>query len=144
MKYRHRYRCDPKTLANKRMFEHRRMVLAAALALFLPTPAVAELTGHKKFRAALAGKSDQVLVAANPELERIARENPELLHEVLRRLRESTFSYSRALTQARPKPASAAESAILAENPDLGEFYRESPEAALDLLRLIREAAKRQ
>lgn len=31
---------------------------------------------------------------------------------------------------------------ILDENPDLADYYRESPEAALDLLRLIREATK--
>ena len=36
----------------------------------------------------------------------------------------------------------AAAGGLLAENPALADYYRDSPEAALDLLRLIREATK--
>ena len=53
-------------------------------------------------------------------------------------------SYRRGLVRDQAKPATQAETAVLAENPDLSQYHRESPEAALDLLRLIREAAKKQ
>lgn len=122
----------------------RRAVLAAALAVFVPGRAGGDLVGRQERRAALAGKSDDMLIAANPMLRRLAREDPALLREVLVRLRAPAPSYRRTLTKDRPEPESSAESADLAENPDLAELYRESPEAALDLLRLIREAAKRQ
>ena len=74
------------------------------------------------------------------------RKSPAVLREVLDRLRSPAPepSSSRSLVQDPPKPATHAETAVLAENPDLSEYYRESPEAALDLLRLIREAAKKQ
>ena len=39
-------------------------------------------------------------------------------------------------------PADRAQDGLLAENPALADFVRSSPEAALDLLRLIREATK--
>lgn len=122
----------------------RRAVLAAALAFFVPGRAGADLVGHQESRAALAGKSDDVLIAANPMLGWLAREDPALLREVLVRLRAPVPAHRRTLTKDRPEPESSAEGAVLAENPDLAELYRESPEAALDLLRLIREAAKRQ
>ena len=53
-------------------------------------------------------------------------------------------SSSRSLVQDQPKPATHAEATVLAENPDLSQYYRESPETDLDLLRLIRDAAKKQ
>ena len=144
MNHRSRRWNRPMTHADKETVESRRVVLAAALALFLPGRAAADLTGHQEGRAALAGKSDDVLIATNPELERLARGDPALLREVLGRLRAPAASYTRSLMQARSEPETPAESAVLAENPDLAELYRESPEAALDLLRLIREAAKKK
>ena len=123
-----------------------RTALAAALAVFLSHGAAADLMGHTEVRAAVAGKSDEALVAANPALERLGRESPALLGEVLARLRAPAPepSYRRSLGSDQARPATQAETAVLAENPDLSQYYRESPEAALDLLRLIREAAKKR
>ena len=42
------------------------------------------------------------------------------------------------------EPPDGAQDGLLAENPALADYYRSSPEAALDLLQLIREAAKEQ
>lgn len=123
-----------------------RTALVAALTVLASHGAAADLVGHAEVRAAVASKSDETLIAANPLLERIEREFPVLLGEVLERLRApvSEASYSRSLVQDQPKPATQAETAVLADNPDFSQYYRESPEAALDLLRLIREAAKKQ
>ena len=122
----------------------RRTVLAAALAVLVPIRAVADLVGRDEIRAAVAGKTDDALIAANPVLERLAREEPALLREVLGRLRAQPRSHRRTLARDQSEPETTADSAVLAENPDLAELHRESPEAALDLLRLIREAAKKQ
>ena len=120
-----------------------RTALVTTLVGALSHGAVADLVGQAEVRAAVAGKSDEELIDANPVLERLGRESPALLDEVLERLRAPAPepSYSRSLVQDPPKPAEAA---VLAENPDLSRYHRESPEAALDLLRLIREAAKKR
>ena len=119
---------------------------AAALAALLTHGAAADLVGGTDVRTAIAGKSDEALIAANPVLERLERESPDLLDEVLVRLRAPAPDgpRTRTLDQGEPRPATEAETAALADNPDLAEYYRESPEAALDLLRLIREAANKQ
>ena len=124
----------------------RRAAFAAALAVLLSHGAAADLVGAPETRPAIAGKSDEALIEANPVLERLGRKSPALLREVLERLRTPAPepSYRRSLEQAQPKPATQTETAVLADNPDLSALYRESPEAALDLLRLIREAAKKQ
>lgn len=123
-----------------------RTALVAALAVLASHGAAADLVGHAEVRAAVAGRSDEALIAANPVLEQLARESPVLLGEVLERLRVPAPEppNSRSLVQDPPKPETPAETAVLAENPDLSQYHRESPEAALDLLRLIREAAKKQ
>ena len=123
-----------------------RIAFAAALAVLVSHGAAADLVGRTEVRAALAGKSDEALIAANPILERLERESPALLGEVLERLRATAPepSYRRSLVQDQPKPATPEETSVLAENPDLSQYHRESPEAALDLLRLMREAAKKR
>ena len=98
--------------------------------------------GRGANRDATTDRSDAALLAANPVLGHLARTHPELLQEAIARLRAAAPSRARTLVEDEPNPATPAEHALLAENPDLAEFYRESPEAALDLLRLIREAAK--
>ena len=119
---------------------------AAALAALLAHGAAADLIGDTDVRAAVAGKSDEALIAANPVFERLERESPAVLDEVLSRLRSPApdAPRTRTLDQVEPRPATEAETAVFADNPDLSEYYRESPEAALDLLRLIREAANKQ
>ena len=97
----------------------RRTMLAAALALTLPNRAGADLVGHEEIRAAVAGKTDDVLIARNPLLARLARDDPALLREVLQRLRVPAPSHRRSLAMGQPEPATATESAVLAENPDL-------------------------
>ena len=119
-----------------------RAVWAAVLAVLLSQAAAADLVGYIQDRAAVAGRSDKALIEANPILERLRREYPDALPAILERLRAPLPSYRRGLE--RPVPEPKLESGILAENPDLGQLYRESPEAALDLLRLIREAAKKK
>ena len=115
---------------------------AAALTLLIATDAGADLVGRGAIRDATTGRSDAALLAANPILGRLARTRPELLREAIARLRAAAPARARTLEEDEPNPATPDEDALLAENPDLAEFYRESPEAALDLLRLIREAAK--
>ena len=119
-------------------------VAALALALVLSHAARADLVGREEVRSAVAGRSDEALIAANPALEQLGRARPDLLREALARLRSGAPSHRRSLEDAAAEPASAEESSALSENPDLDELYRESPEAALDLLRLIREAAKKK
>ena len=46
--------------------------------------------------------------------------------------------------QGAPVQPDGVQGALLAENPALADYYRDSPEAALDLLRLIREATKKE
>ena len=72
--------------------------------------------------------------------------HPNALHEILDRLRSTAVepSHRRSLERNAPDSGPELQSGVLAENPDLAEFYRESPEAALDLLRLIREAARQK
>ena len=120
----------------------RGLLLGTALAILLAHGAAADLVGYKAIRAVVADKSDRVLIEANPVLDHLARERPEALREILRRLRAPLVSRRHGVK--RPAPAPETESGALAENPDLAELYRESPEAALDLLRLIREAAKKK
>ena len=122
----------------------RAAVAAAVLAFLVPHGADADLVGHVEERAAVAGRSDDALIEANPLLQRLQSEHPEALPAILERLRTSVASHRRTLESTAPPPEEQADDAALAENPDLAQLYRESPEAALDLLRLIREAAKKQ
>ena len=122
----------------------RAAVAAAVLAILVPHGADADLVGQVEERAAVAGRSDDALIEANPLLQRLQSEHPEALPAILERLRAPVASRRRTLDSDAPAPEEQADDAALAENPDLAQLYRESPEAALDLLRLIREAAKKQ
>ena len=128
------------------MDRRRRAVLVAALTVILSHRSAADLIGTVEVREAADRRSDDAIVAANPVLQRLRTENPELLRDALERLRAPTPvpSRRRALAQEAPEQESEAVRATLDENPDFARFYRESPEAALDLLHLIREAAKTQ
>ena len=123
----------------------RRALFAGVFVALLSQGAGADLVGHMQTRAAVAGKSDEALVQANPILERFGSEHPEALDEILARLRAPVPESSglRTFTQTTAS-ANETDAIIFAQNPDLSQLYRESPEAALDLLRLIREAAKNQ
>ncbi len=112
-----------------------------ALAVLLPPGAGAGLVGEVEQQAAVAGRSDAALIEANPLLRRLQGAHPELLREALERLRTPAGASARSLE--RPAPPEA-ESGVLEENPDLDALYRESPEAALDLIRLIREATRKK
>ena len=122
----------------------RAAVAAAVLAFLVPYGADADLVGHVEERAAVAGRSDAALIEANPLLQRLQSEHPEALPAILERLRTPVASHRRTLAGNAPAPEEQADDAALTDNPDLDQLYRESPEAALDLLRLIREAAKKQ
>ena len=127
----------------------RGIVSAGLLAVLASHAASADLIGRSETRATVADTTDHALIEANPILERIARERPEALREILDRLRAPEPPHRRSLEAPGdtedPDGAEAPDGAghgILDENPDLADYYRESPEAALDLLRLIREATK--
>ena len=124
----------------------RRAVIVGAFAVLLSNGAAADLVGRVGTGAADRLESDDAIIEANPVLQRLRRENPELLREVLERLRTAVPARSRrrALGGELPAPATEADRQILDENPAFADLYRESAEAALDLLRLIREAAKKQ
>ena len=84
-------------------------------------------------------------------LRHLQRDRPAVLHKILKRLRAPVSpDDARKLRRRDPKPAPKpapspkGQDALLVENPDLGQLHRESPEAALDLLRLIREATRKQ
>ncbi len=122
----------------------RAAVAAAVLAFLVPHGADADLVGHVEERTAVAGRSNDALIEANPLLQHLQNEHPEALPAILERLRTPVASHRRTLAGNAPAPEEQADDAALTENPDLAQLYRESPEAALDLLRLIREAAKKQ
>ena len=124
----------------------RRAVIVGAFAVLLSHGAAADLVSRVGTGAAEGLESDDAIIEANPVLQRLRRENPELLGKVLERLRAAVPAKSRgrALGGNVSGPATEADREILDENPAFADLYRESAEAALDLLRLIREAAKTQ
>ena len=117
------------------MSRRRGAVPAALLAALASHAAPGDLVGRDA--------PQRTLIEANPVLERIARERPEALGPILDRLR-APGSGSRARAPDRAEAPDGAHGGILAENPALADYYRDSPEAALDLLRLIREATKEE
>lgn len=120
-------------------------LVGAIVAALLSHGAAADLVGHLQWRLATAGKSDQTLIESNPALQRLARENPDALEEVLVLLRTpmSQAARHRILVED-GQQGHDDHGGVLARNPDLAQYYRESPEAFLDLLRLIRQAAQQQ
>ena len=103
----------------------------------------ADLVGRSEGSVIVADTAERALIEANPILERIARERPEALRGILDRLRAPEPPHRRGSErQDDAEDPSGAPNGILAENPDIADYYRKSPEAALDLLRLIREATK--
>ena len=118
----------------------RRAFLSAGFGVLVSRSAAADLIGYEKSRTDVAGKPDEALIDANPILQRLRNEHPEALREVLERLRRPIAPARRAVEP--PVPEAETAQSVLAENPDIAQLYRESPEAALDLIRLIREAAK--
>ena len=80
---------------------------------------------------AAASPYQSILVRSTGALER-------LFARSLRHVRTALAEDASPVAQA----TGAAAGGLLAENPALADYYRDSPEAALDLLRLIREATK--
>jgi hypothetical protein len=120
-------------------------VAGAIVAALLSHGAAADLVGHLQWRLATAGKSDQALIESNPALERLAREHPDALEEVLVLLRTPVSQSALYRTFVEDgQQGHDDHGGMLARNPDLAQYYRESPEAFLDLLRLIRQAAQQQ
>ena len=122
-----------------------RPLLIGALVLLLAPPAEADLVGRSAPSATVADATDTALIEANPFLELLAGEDPELLYDVLARLRDPLPGAKRRVeVQGASEPLTESQEQILEENPDFARLFRNSPEAFLDLLRLIREAAKKQ
>ena len=124
----------------------RGIVSAGLLAVLASHAAPADLGGRSETHTTVADAMEQALIEANPILERIARERPEALGEILDRLRAPESSHRRSLEALDDTgdPEGAEHDGILAENPALADYHRDSPEAALDLLRLIREATQEE
>ena len=120
-----------------------RMAVLTAAAVLLASSAIADLTGSADIRAAVDGKSDETLITANPVLEKLSRQRPALLQQALKRLR-TPVAPPASRSSSSEEPLSEADTMLLDENPDLSELFRESPEAALDLLHLIEEATKQK
>ena len=118
------------------------MALMLLASLLLSQHAGADLIGKVGERTAVMGKSDAALIGANPLLRRLQTVNPDALPEALERLRSPVAPPRRSLE--RPASPPEEENAVLADNPDIKALHRESPEAALDLIHLIREAAKKK
>ena len=122
----------------------RPLLLLALVFLFAP-PADADLVGRSTPPMTSADAANTALIEANPFLNLLASENPELLRSVLGFMRDRPQGVKRgAQLQGAPEPLTEREEQLLEENPVFKKLYRSSPEAFLDLLRLIREAAKKQ
>ena len=119
------------------------IVSVGLLAVLVFHAAHADLVGRSETSAIVADAAERALIEANPILERIARERPEALREILDRLRAPEPPQRRSAERLDgAEDPNGAPGGILAKNPDIADYYRKSPEAALDLLRLIREATK--
>src|SRR5262249_31288577 len=114
------------------------LAAAALLASMIAAPASADLAAPT---VALTG-AELRLVAENPALLRLGEQDPATLRQVLDRLEAAepaTKSIGAALQpdDAVAPALSAEDQALVDQNPALAKTLRESPEAALDLIRLI-------
>jgi hypothetical protein len=124
------------------------IALAACLVLATVAPASADLASAT---VTLSGEELR-LVAENPALLRLGESDPALLRQVLDRIEAvAPESAAKGLTGAllqpdtnvTPAPSlSPVDQALVKANPALARTLRESPEAALDLIRLIKQAAQ--
>jgi hypothetical protein len=122
---------------------------AVPLALCAMTRAMADLGS-----ATVTLTGDELrLVADNPVLLHIGEIDPASLRRVLDRLEAISFGdgtkgIADALKQpggaAAPPSLTPADQALVDQNPALGKAMRDSPEAALDLIRLIKQAAQKK
>ena len=116
----------------------------ALSAAFAPGAALADLvdTGSRPSQPSAGALTlEQTrLLAENPILAELRRENPEALGPILEDLEQLTGQTRKGLPHDRLDPVDRG---ILETNPSLELVFRESPEAALDLIRLIREAVNR-
>jgi len=120
-----------------------RMATVAWLACMIAGPAGADLSEPT---VALTG-GELRLVAENPALLRLGEQDPATLRAVLDRLEAAapaSKSVGAALQpdDAVPPTLSAEDQALVNQNPALVKALRESPEAALDLIRLIKQASQ--
>ncbi len=119
-----------------------RFAAAALLALAIATPAGADLGAAT---VTLTG-AELRLVAENPALLRLGEQDPATLRAVLDRMEAAAPAgkdIGAALQpDAAPPTLSPEDQALVDQNPALGKTLRESPEAALDLIRLIKQASQ--
>jgi hypothetical protein len=122
-----------------------RMAAAALLGMAIAVPAGADLGAAT---VTLTG-AELRLVAENPALLRLGEQNPATLRAVLDRLEAAApaakdigAALQPDATAAAPPALSPEDQALVDQNPALGKTLRESPEAALDLIRLIKQAAQ--
>ena len=117
---------------------------AVVLIMFAATSAVADLGAPT---VNLTG-AELRLVAENPALLRLGEQDPAFLRAVLDRLEAMPLPASKGIDDALKGdgPATSAlspeDQTLLDQNPALGKAMRDSPEAALDLIRLIKQAAQ--
>lgn len=118
------------------------LAAAALLAYTLAAPAHADLGAAT---VTLTG-AELRLVAENPALLRLGEQDPALLRTLLDRMEAAAPTAKDIGGALQPDDAAPAlspeDQALVDQNPALGQTLRESPEAALDLIRLIKQAAQ--
>jgi hypothetical protein len=114
------------------------LALATVVACAAVSSARADLAGNPGTPPALT-QADADVLAANPDLAGLEEANPWTLRVVL-----STIAAARAgqlpSTNSTKGVLDATDSALVARNPGLRDVYRGAPDAAVDLLALIRAA----
>jgi hypothetical protein len=111
--------------------------LAIVGLLLFPLPALADLASRPPSPPAL-DSGQQAVVANNPDLATLGETSPWTLRTVLARIAESPRI--KGSPSADLAPLNSADAAFMDRNPALLNVYQASPEAAADLLALIKAA----
>ena len=121
----------------RRMITRSATPLAVALILGLASLARADLASDPALPQ--FSKADIARIERNATLRELYLYNPWLTYRVLRTIDESSGVKRDALPDASPTPTTSPFNAK--RDPDLSEFQRVAPEAAVDLFALIKKAS---
>ena len=117
-----------------------RVILMILATLLIPQATGADLIGNVEAPDTNPDRSDAEVIRANPLLVDLVTVRPDLFETVLEYFRTRPDAQLGRKFDLRQPPDDLAD--ILGDNPDIASLYRESPEAALDLIRLIRDATR--
>ena len=121
----------------RRMITRSATPLAVALIVGFASPVRADLASDPALPQ--FSKADLALIERNATLRSLYVYNPWLTYRVLRTIDEAGGMRREALSGQAPPPASPPFDEK--RDPDLGEFQRVAPEAAVDLFALIKKAS---